>query len=596
MAVTEFTDLTKRSARVNSDEIVVQPTGNNPPQRIEVDTLLDDLATRAQAHLGVLELSVNSDQAVFDTLVANIAAGLVNAGDKWYISNPGAASYYGKIVRYNGVALNRSAVDHNFDKYFEVITELPSDTKFTPADETKLDGIAEGAEVNVNADWKETSPTDDSFIQNKPTDAQIGDAAFSNPPSDLSDAEKTAVQTAIGALIGGRTETISFNNNTTNLKPTDSARAITPKSTDPIDVVVGSGDARILSSVAGNNFSVAPGLYLIEIDSDVTGTGSNSGIQFNIKNASSSAIVKATGGIFISQADLHVAEAMVLWLSASMSLNVEYRALRQNIGSVSDPVISFTLLSGGADADSNVAIHPQISNFALRTGELSPVAGSIASDVYGVAWSIANSDHVGAARILGFKGAFGDGTGAVLLSTIPQGSYAHAQADVTIPNGVSLADNETYTMRLQVYETGIANPALTDAPRAYQDLVIRAHAAASANYHWGRVPYEADDADANATIARIVFATHDIRTFDTLPNQLTVSLPDDSTYYQMYFFMKSDQAQATGFTLNSLPATNSFYPVASVTVSSVTYSVFLQRPGSRLTHDSNDGDTYGVNS
>ena len=51
---------------------------------------------------------------------------------------------------------------------------------FTAADEAKLDGIEAGAEVN-------------------PTDAEIGDSAFSNPPSDLTADEQTAVRTAIGA-------------------------------------------------------------------------------------------------------------------------------------------------------------------------------------------------------------------------------------------------------------------------------------------------------------------------------------------------------------------------------------------------------------
>ena len=51
----------------------------------------------------------------------------------------------------------------------------------------------------VQSDWDETDDTDDSFIQNKPTDAEIGDKAFSNPPPDLDDTEKGAARTAIGA-------------------------------------------------------------------------------------------------------------------------------------------------------------------------------------------------------------------------------------------------------------------------------------------------------------------------------------------------------------------------------------------------------------
>ena len=41
--------------------------------------------------------------------------------------------------------------------------------EFTQSHETKLDGIADGAEVNVQSDWTETDSNSDAFIQNKPT-------------------------------------------------------------------------------------------------------------------------------------------------------------------------------------------------------------------------------------------------------------------------------------------------------------------------------------------------------------------------------------------------------------------------------------------
>jgi len=40
---------------------------------------------------------------------------------------------------------------------------------FSDADHTKLNGIATGAEVNVQSDWNETSNSSDAYIQNKPT-------------------------------------------------------------------------------------------------------------------------------------------------------------------------------------------------------------------------------------------------------------------------------------------------------------------------------------------------------------------------------------------------------------------------------------------
>ena len=65
-------------------------------------------------------------------------------------------------------------------------------------DKTKLDGIAQGAEVNVQANW--TAITGDSFIQNKPT---LGTAAATNS-TDYA----TAAQ---GALADNSTQIISTN-------------------------------------------------------------------------------------------------------------------------------------------------------------------------------------------------------------------------------------------------------------------------------------------------------------------------------------------------------------------------------------------------
>lgn len=45
-----------------------------------------------------------------------------------------------------------------------------TDNNFTDTLKNKLNGIAEGAEVNVQSDWAETNENSDAFIKNKPTD------------------------------------------------------------------------------------------------------------------------------------------------------------------------------------------------------------------------------------------------------------------------------------------------------------------------------------------------------------------------------------------------------------------------------------------
>ena len=47
--------------------------------------------------------------------------------------------------------------------------ESGSDGFMSSADKEKLDGIAAGAEVNVQSDWNQSDNTADDFIKNKPS-------------------------------------------------------------------------------------------------------------------------------------------------------------------------------------------------------------------------------------------------------------------------------------------------------------------------------------------------------------------------------------------------------------------------------------------
>lgn len=58
---------------------------------------------------------------------------------------------------------------------------------YTTTDKTKLAGIADGAEVNVQSDWNQTDDTSDDFIKNKPT-SMTPSAHASTHASDGADA------------------------------------------------------------------------------------------------------------------------------------------------------------------------------------------------------------------------------------------------------------------------------------------------------------------------------------------------------------------------------------------------------------------------
>ena len=69
-----------------------------------------------------------------------------------------------------------------------------TDNNFTTTLKNKLNGIASGAEVNVQADWSVTTTSSDAYIKNKPTKVSqfTNDSGFQNA---------TQVQNAINAAI-----------------------------------------------------------------------------------------------------------------------------------------------------------------------------------------------------------------------------------------------------------------------------------------------------------------------------------------------------------------------------------------------------------
>ena len=68
------------------------------------------------------------------------------------------------------IATAIETLDGAFDNKVDKVTGKGLSTNdYTTAEKTKLEGIASGAEVNVQSDWNVTDSTSDAFIKNKPT-------------------------------------------------------------------------------------------------------------------------------------------------------------------------------------------------------------------------------------------------------------------------------------------------------------------------------------------------------------------------------------------------------------------------------------------
>lgn len=94
--------------------------------------------------------------------------------------------------------LTSAAIGVSVQGYSTVLNNTTA--SFTTADETKLDGIAAGAEVNVNADWNAISG--DALILNKPT---LGTAAATNSTAYATAAQGTKADSALQAAAIGVT-------------------------------------------------------------------------------------------------------------------------------------------------------------------------------------------------------------------------------------------------------------------------------------------------------------------------------------------------------------------------------------------------------
>ncbi|MEE0871565.1 MAG: hypothetical protein U0L52_09400, partial [Bacteroidaceae bacterium] len=112
----------------------------------------------------------------------------------------------------------------------------------TAAQITKLNGIAAGAEVNVQSDWGQTTTTADDYIKNKPSLATV---ATSGSYNDLSN--KPTIPTVNNATL-----TIQKNGTTVNTFTANASSDVTANITVPINVSELTNDAGYITSYTDN--------------------------------------------------------------------------------------------------------------------------------------------------------------------------------------------------------------------------------------------------------------------------------------------------------------------------------------------------------
>ena len=232
---------------------------------------------------------------------------------------------------------------------------------------------------------------------------------------------------------------------------------------------------------------------------------------------------------------------------------------------------------GGATTDNKVVVYwtgsttaggitpppvvtPHIRTWTV-TGDKTVPAGSIQGKTYDYHSQISQSSHVGSARVVGFIGMEGDPSAVTQLKVI--NDYSDETGTLTLPN-VTLADEQVYTLRLEVYEIG---KTFADTPTVYADYRITA-VAATLRTHFGYILATQDETNIQASGT-------DISTAADAAGSWTVSGLPPNTDYRMFWRVPTANAQPSTFTTSGFAFTSTVEKVENVTISGASYTVYM---------------------
>ena len=167
-----------------------------------------------------------------------------------------------------------------------------TDNNYTTAEKNKLSGIAAGAEVNVQANWTQTTTTADDYIKNKPTLATV---ATSGSYNDLSN--KPTIPTVNNATLtiqkNGTTVKTFTANASTNVTANITVPTKTSDITNDSNFVVSGDLATVATSGSYNDLSNKPTIPAAQVQSNWTQT-TTTAVDY-IKNKPTLATVATSG-------------------------------------------------------------------------------------------------------------------------------------------------------------------------------------------------------------------------------------------------------------------------------------------------------------
>lgn len=297
-------------------------------------------------------------------------------------------------------------------------------------DKSKLDGIASGAEVNVQADWNEATTTSDAYIKNKPT---LGTAAASAATDFIS---ATNADTAAELITFAKGTTTDGHSKFYNWRALDNT-VDTSNSYWRIARITSSQSSRFMITLAGRSSSYgdgalpAMGHIVGQLNND-----NNYDVVFYNHSTASSEVVSEVGIVNVSNTvvDVYIKAAQFAELTAT--------------GHISDG--SFAVYSNsGADGSTTVSGYTAVTEYTvMNTGNsdvLYKSGGTMSGDILLGTNSIAADTTSPTAHIQVGAGTTNTGSRSdvALLGEANSGGVVHALGLVntaagTNSNGVAL--------------------------------------------------------------------------------------------------------------------------------------------------------------
>lgn len=156
---------------LNSDVVLTAADVNALPASTVIPTVNDATLTIQKNGATVTTFTANSAQdATADISVPTKVSDLTNDLDfveETDLADVAFSGAYADIIGTPSIPTKTSDLTNDSD-FVSDANYVHTDNNFTTTLKDKLDGIATGAEVNVQSDWNVTDTTSDAFIKNKP--------------------------------------------------------------------------------------------------------------------------------------------------------------------------------------------------------------------------------------------------------------------------------------------------------------------------------------------------------------------------------------------------------------------------------------------